>query len=380
MGAPLPGSPALPAKLGAFYFVFFAYVAGYVAYFPLYLAGRGLDAREIAFVLALPSLARIVAPAAWGWLADFTGARGGIVTLSCASMAACFAALPLVDAAGIAVLIGITGIVSAGALPLVETIAIGMPDGPRRYGPIRLWGSLGFIAVVLGGGVWLDHFAASTVAPALAALALGSVAVAAMLPGGEAQRGAVRARLTISPAARALLGAGFCMAVAHGALYAFFTLHLQRVGYSGAAIGALWTLGVAAEISVFFYLPALLRRFTLSAILLFGLACAVVRFLVIGWASEALILLVVAQLLHGATFGAFHAACVAAVHRVFPETAHARGQALFSSVAYGAGGAAGALMAGWAWEAAGAQLAYSLAALSGLSGAYFANQLRRAGL
>lgn len=380
MGAPLPGSPALPAKLGAFYFVFFAYVAGYVAYFPLYLAGRGLDAREIAFVLALPSLARIFAPAAWGWLADFTGARGGIVTLSCASMAACFAALPFVDAAGIAVLIGITGIVSAGALPLVETIAIGMPDGPRRYGPIRLWGSLGFIAVVLGGGVWLDHFAASTVAPALAALALGSVAAAAMLPGGEAHRGAVRARLRISPAGRALLGTGFCMALAHGALYAFLTLHLQRVGYSGAAIGALWTLGVAAEIAVFSYLPALLRRFTLSAILLFSLGCAVVRFLVIGWASGALSLLVAAQLLHGATFGAFHAACVAAVHRVFPETAHARGQALFSSVAYGAGGAAGALMAGWAWEAAGAQLAYSLAALSGLSGAYFAHRLRRAGL
>ena len=65
----------LPTRLGAFYFAFFAYSAAYVAYFPLYLAGRGLDAGAIALVLALPQLARIFAPAAWGWVADRTGAR-----------------------------------------------------------------------------------------------------------------------------------------------------------------------------------------------------------------------------------------------------------------------------------------------------------------
>ena len=380
MGVPLPGSPALPARLGAFYFVFFAYVAAYVAYFPLYLAGRGLDAREIAFILALPSVARIFAPAAWGWLADRTGARGGIVTVACASMAACFAALPFFDALGIAVLIGITGIVSAGALPLVETIAIGMPDGPRRYGPIRLWGSVGFVAVVFGGGIWLDYFAAATVSPALALFALASVVAAATLPGGERHSVGARLRLEVSPAARSVLAAGFCMAVAHGALYAFFTLHLQGEGYSGTAIGALWTLGVLAEIAVFYYLPGLLRRFSLTTLLVFSFACAVVRFLVIAWASGALILLVGAQLLHAATFGTFHAASIAVVQRLFPAAAHARGQALFSSVAYGAGGACGALAAGWAWDIAGAQLAFSVAALFGLAGAYFASRLRRAGL
>ena len=93
------------------------------------------------------------------------------------------------------------------------------------------------------------------------------------------------------------------------------------------------------------------------------------RFAAIGWAAAYLAVLVVAQLLHAATFGAFHAASVAAVHRLFPASAHARGQALFSSLAYGGGGAAGALLAGWAWEKGGPALTFSLAAASAALGA-----------
>jgi hypothetical protein len=52
---------------------------------------------------------------------------------------------------------------------------------------------------------------------------------------------------------------------------------------------------------------------------------------------------------------------------------------LFSSVAYGAGGAAGALLAGWGWEQGGPRLAFSLASACALAGAYFAYRLRRAG-
>jgi PPP family 3-phenylpropionic acid transporter len=361
------GSPPLSARLSAFYFVFFAYSAAYVAYFPLYLVARGLSAAEMAFVLSLPAAARMFAPAAWGWIADRTGAQRGLVALSCASMVLCFAALPFVDGvAALALLVGTTGIFSAGALPLVEAITLGASGGPARYGPIRLWGSVGFILVVLAGGVAIDLMPLAT-------------AVAAGLPRG-ARHDSPTWRLAIPRSAWAVLAGGFCMTVAHGALYAFFTLHLRRAGYSGTAIGVLWTLGVVAEIVVFACLPALFRRHALSTILIASFLCAAVRFLAIAWASSSLAVLVIAQLLHAATFGSFHAASVAAMHRIFPAQAQARAQSIFSSLSYGAGGAAGALIAGWAWQAAGPTLAFSLAALAGLVGAYFAYALRRAGL
>jgi PPP family 3-phenylpropionic acid transporter len=170
------------------------------------------------------------------------------------------------------------------------------------------------------------------------------------------------------------------MALAHGTLYAFLTLHLERAGYSSTAIGLLWTLGVLAEIAVFLCLPALFRRFRLSGILFASFGCAVARFLALAWFPGELWLVVIAQLLHAATFGAFHAASVAAVHRVFPEAAQARGQTLFSSISYGAGGAAGVLGAGWLWDAAGPGFAFSLSALAGLVGLLLAHGLKRRGL
>src|SRR5258706_134248 len=287
-----------PARLASFYFAFFAYSAAYVAYFPLWLAWRGLGAAEIALVLALPQVARTFAPAGWGWLADRSGAQRGIVVFSCVAMAACFALLPLAEGTRqIAALVALSSVLSAGALPLVEAMTLGsLPDGPARYGPIRLWGSVGFIVVLLAGGWWLD---------------------------------------------------------------------LRVIG--GLPL-------------VFAFLPALLRRYALSSLMLASFGCAIVRFLAIGWGAAYLWILLVAQLLHAATFGAFHAASVAAVHRVFPAHAQSRGQTLFSSISYGAGGAAGALFAGWGWEAAGPGLAFSLAALAGVVGAYFAYAVRRLGL
>jgi len=372
----------LPVRLAAFYCAHFIHGGLFMAYFPLYLAWRGFGAVEIAWVLALPQIMRTFAPAGWGWLADRTGALRAIVVFSCAAAAAGFAALPFVESfAGVACVIAAASLLAAGGLPLVEAITLGALAGqPGRYGPIRLWGSVGFVAAVLAGGAWLDIVPVRALPWPLVAFALVALAVAWSLPSRGTHAHAEPAPWQLTPAIRALLGAGFCMAAAHGTLYAFFTLHLERTGYRITTIGVLWTLGVIAEIVVFFHLPQLFRRFALSTILVASFACAVLRFLVLGWLADALWLIVLAQLLHAATFGSFHAAAVAAVHRVFPPAAQARGQALFSSVTYGAGGAAGALAAGWLWQPLGPGLAFTFSALAGLVGLHLVRDLKRAGL
>jgi len=369
----------LPWRLAAFYFMFFAHAGVYVAYFPLYLAARGLGAAEIAWVLALPAIARIFAPALWGWVADRTGAHRGIVAFSCAVTAAAFAAMPFVD--GIAWVVGAMSVLGAAALPLVEAITLASLAGqPGRYGPIRLWGSISFLAVVLAGGAWLDRQPVTTLPLPMVLFMAAAFLVALGLPRGRAHAAAQHVPLRFTPEIWALLGAGFCNAVAHGALYAFLSLHLEALGYSGTMIGVLWTLGVAVEIVVFLYLPQLFRRYALSTILVASLACGVLRFLAIGWAADTLWIVLLAQSLHAATFGSFHAASVAAVHRVFPAAAQARGQTLFSSIGYGGGAAAGTLIAGWGWELGGAPLAFTIAALAALAGAFSAGRLKRAGL
>jgi PPP family 3-phenylpropionic acid transporter len=368
-------------RLGAFYFMFFVIAGLMVAYLPPYLAARGLSASEIAWVLAAPQLARVLAPGAWGALAERTGALRTIIVLGCLANALCFALLPAMPGfIAMVALMAITSLAAAAALPLVEAVTLSALAGePGRYGPIRLWGSIGFMAAVMAGGVWLESHSVLFIPYPLLAFALGTLAIAAGLPSAPrrppSETGAPPGRTAL-----ALLGSGFCLAAAHGTLYAFLTLHLQRLGYGSALIGFLWMLGVAAEVAVFVFLPALFRRYSLSTLLMASAALGVARFLAIGWMADWLLMLLAAQLLHAATFGSFHAAAIAAVHRLFGPHAQARGQTLFSSVAYGAGGAFGAVSAGWAWEAAGPGLAFSLSALAAAMGVFLAYPLKRAGL
>jgi len=59
---------------------------------------------------------------------------------------------------------------------------------------------------------------------------------------------------------------------------------------------------------------------------------------------------------------------MAALNRWFVAGQQARAQALYGSVAYGAGGLAGALLAGDLWERLGPQITFSAASLLALLG------------
>ena len=148
----------------------------------------------------------------------------------------------------------------SGAHPLVEALTFAhVRDAPARYGRIRLWGSIGFVVAVLGGGWLLDGRPISLLLwLTLACLVL--VLVAALLMREESRAESVQParasaeapnqRLRIDRAVTATLLAAGLMAIAHGPLYAFLSLHLEQAGYSRTAIGWLWALGVFAEIAV----------------------------------------------------------------------------------------------------------------------------------
>ena len=367
-------TPAL--RLSAYFCAYFLYAGALVPYFALYLAARGYGAGEIAVVLAMPQLARVMAPAFWGWFADRSGAARGIVVFSAAVLLAGYLLVHWAETPGaVAAIMLVMSLLSAGALPIVEALTLGSLEGrTERYGPIRLWGSVGFIAGVMATGAWLDARSPHALLGLVLPLAALTLAVSLLVPvRGVALAGShADARLfavLLRPDVLAFFAACFCMNVAHGALYAFYSIYLEGEGYSKTAIGVLWTVGVLAEIAVFLFLPGLLRRFSLRAVLAASCACAAVRFMLIGWGVQSAALLVAAQLLHAATFGAYHASSIAMVHKLFTGALQARGQTLHSSVSFGLGGVAGTLLAGWSWKALGPELSFTLSAVAGLAGA-----------
>ena len=360
-------------RLAAWYFWYFAFIGAFLPYFALYLQSIGFSAGRIAVLMSLGQFMRLLAPLLWSWLADSGGRRVRIVVASTAAALASFSVVFLTrDFVGLLIGLAILHFCWSASLPLVEALTLGhLAAHPERYGRIRLWGSVGFIVTVTAVGFLLDAAPISSQLWVSWALLLGTFLSALTLTETRGHSGLVAGPILDVLRQRKvvfLLTAGLFMTAAHGALYVFYSIHLVAQGYGKTIVGLLWTLGVVAEIVVFLLMPRISTVVSMRKILLACFALAALRFLLIGWTAEFVGLLVFAQLLHGASFGAHHATTMAALNRWFVAGQQSRAQALYGSVANGAGGLGGALLAGALWERVGPGITFSAASLLALIG------------
>lgn len=237
----------------------------------------------------------------------------------------------------------------------------------HRYSSIRLWGSIGFVVAVAILGMTLESQGAGTIPVVLIGLFVSIWLMSLFVP----ERAA--GHLTLDkdtifkvirrPEVLALIAVVFLMQASHGPFYTFYSIYLEEHGYSKVWIGWLWALGVIAEIAVFMVMHHLLPRIGLRKLLMFSLLIAAVRWVLLGEYVESMAMMLFVQLCHGATFGIFHAVAIQYFHTHFTGAHQGRGQALYSSMSFGAGGALGALLGGYAWTSLGAGMTYNLAAL-----------------
>jgi MFS transporter, PPP family, 3-phenylpropionic acid transporter len=366
---------ALPYwRLSGYYFFYFAFIGAFSPYFGLYLQSLNFSAWDIGLLMSQMQLMRLFGPNLWGWLADRFGRRMVIIRLAALAGLAGFTAFFWLDKLpGMLLAMAVIAFFWSAALPLVETLTFDhLREERGRYSRIRLWGSVGFIVAVLGTGAVLDVLPLNGLLWVCWGILAGILALAAVLPDVPAMPhphdSLPVADILRQPRVRALLAACFAMSAAHGALYVFYSIHLANHGYSKSEVGGLWSLGVLAEIVVFMLMTRLNGRYSLRVLLLASFAAAILRFLLIGWGVESLAVMMLAQLMHGLTFGAYHASAIAAINLWFPGRAQGRGQALYSSISFGAGGLLGGLISGWTWDGIGAGWTYTLASLFAVGG------------
>ena len=123
-------------------------------------------------------------------------------------------------------------------------------------------------------------------------------------------------------------------------------------------------LGVIAEIAVFFWMANLFQRWSVKTLLMLSLGLTLIRWVMIPFVPDSLPLLIVAQLLHAASYGLFHAAAIYMIDQHFQGANQSKGQAIYASASHGLGGALGMLAAGYAWYEGGALLAFAISALA----------------
>jgi PPP family 3-phenylpropionic acid transporter len=359
-------------RLSNFYLFFFASVGALVPYWSLYLKSLGFSASDIGELMAVIMATKIIAPNLWGWVADRSGQRVLIVRLGVLLALITFAGVFLrQDYWWLVLVMALFSFFWNAALPQFEATTMNLlGDDTHRYGSIRLWGSVGFILAVVAVGELLESSGAGVIPLVILMLLFGAWLATLWVP-REASVVHVAShepimQVLLRPEVLVVLAVCFLLQVSHGPYYTFYTIYLEEHGYGRGLIGQLWALGVVAEIGVFLLMHRLLPRYGARMLLLITLGLTTLRWLLVAWGVEWLAVLLFAQLLHAASFGIYHAVAIHLIHKFFTGRHQGRGQALYSSLSFGAGGAVGSLASGYLWEGAGAGITYSAAAMISL--------------
>lgn len=361
-------------RLAGYYFFYYGHIGVFVPFFGLYLQSLSFSAWDIGVLMSQMQLTRLFGPYFWGALVDRIGHRVLVIRLSSLVSLLVFSAFFFTrDFHTILILLAILAFFWVASMPLIETLTFDhLRENHARYSRIRLWGSIGFIVAVMSAGALLDHLPLPSLLWMIVFSLVGIVSCSLVVPDTSASHphgdSSPIAEILRQPKVLALMVASFSMSASHGTMNIFYSIFLSDHGYSKSVVGGLWSLGVLAEIVVFFFMARLLRRFSLRRILLTSFVAAVLRFVVVGWGVNYPVVLVLAQLMHGLTFGSFHAASVSAVNRWFPGRTRSRGQALYSGLGFGGGGLVGGLVSGWAWDHFGGEIAFSLSSVFALIG------------
>ena len=386
---------SLTWRLGFLYAALFLVVGCYLPYLPIWLHWRNLDADQIAVLLAAPLFTRILFTPAISFAADRLGDRRKIlIALAWGSL---ISFLLLWAAGGFFAMLLATVLLAINwttIMPLIETIAVsGIRSRALDYGRVRLWGSISFIVASLGAGLIIGRLGPAVVMPLLvgsSALMILGVHLLRRELAGAAAKGTPRLRglsfanavgLIRAPLFLLFLLAASLVQASHALYYSFGSLHWRAQGIPDGAIGALWSVGVVAEVALFAASGRVIAKCGQARLLMLAGLAATLR-----WAFMAIdppfLATALLQTLHAMSFGAAHLAAIHFMTHAVPMDRAATAQGLYAAFVAGlvlglVTIACGPLYRTFAGEAYGAM---ALLALIGAGAAFMLMQRWRGGL
>ena len=352
-----------------FYAALFLSAGLYLPYWPVWLASRGLGPVEIGLLFAVGRFASVVSGPMIAQIADRRGDRRGPLLVLAGGTILVFSLYGLCQQLWQFVLVAIGGGAAWGTImPLADSLAIVNTQRRRiQYGRVRLWGSISFILATLAGGRALEFLPESAIFWILLVSFAVIFAAVCLLPDSRVAGSPIRLsalwRLFAHPVFLLFLLASALLQSSHQAVYIFGTLHWRAIGIESSTIGALWAMGVVAEVALFAFGAKLLRRLGPCWMMLLAAAAGLVRWPILALATT-LPVLFAAQILHALTFGATHLAAMAFIAQAIPHRLGATAQSLHGTVALGLAFVVVARYLGGLYLAQTGGVFYAMAALS----------------
>jgi len=278
--------PAL--RLSAFYAATFLVTGIQLPFWPVWLASRGLTAREIGVLLAAAIWVKVVATPAIGAFADKTGGRHVLMGALAAAALAAYVGLLSAGSFWLLILLNLVALTAQSALmPLGDTITLGaVRSEGLDYGRIRLWGSVSFIVASIASGAALASSSGERVLPlvlgASVLVLLACLCVPSIRPVEGGARIAGIGAVAGDPRFWVFMLAASALQASHQVYYGFGTLYWRSLDFSDPTIGWLWAEGVLAEILLFWQGRRLLARLGPIGLMVLGGIAGILRWSLAG--------------------------------------------------------------------------------------------------
>ncbi|MAS82721.1 MAG: MFS transporter [Legionellales bacterium] len=356
-------------RLSGFYFLFFLTIGCFMPYWSLYLKSLGMNAEAIGILSAIIVVTKIFSSFIWGWIVDYTGKRMHVIryTSFFSLLSFCFV-LFFQDFWSLFIILLIFSIFWSAALPQVEATTLShLGEESDRYTTVRIWGSISFIIAVVALGNFFDYYSINYLLPivifSMALVWFHSLFIPEVPSSYQKSDNSTFKAILFKPRVIALMAVCFLIQASHGTYYTFFSIYLEEHDYSNRFIGICWALGVFAEVIIYLFMHKVIGRFGLRRLMILTVIFATLRWLLIAFFVDNITILLSAQCLHAATFGVYHAVAIQYIHLEFKGSHQGRGQALYSSVSFGAGLALGSLISGYLWDSVGSMQTFLFAAI-----------------
>ena len=381
---PLNSNLAIPikARLSGFYFFYFAVIGAFMPYWSLYLEGRGFDKQQIGWLAAVTVISRIIAPSVWGQLADRSGLRMRWVRLGITAELIAWISILFVPHTvfWLVPVLFFYSFFQNAVLAQFEAVTLFYLGKDRdQYGIVRLWGSLGFIAAVVGLGLWFKWSLIETLPIVMILLALVAVVNSFLIAEPSQAKAMVTKPSPLLPVLKkpvvwAFLSIHFFLLLSHAPFYSFYSNYLLSYGYSTLSIGLLWSVGVFAEVLMFTQSSKLLARFDERHLIIACIVFTSFRWLLVAAFPVLWGIQILAQCVHALSFALFQSIAMRLIFREFQADQQGRAQALYSML-WGLGVAVGSILAGQVWDQFGGQWIFVIASVVVLCGLLFIGKI-----
>lgn len=361
------------------YFWYFGLLGLIIPFLPLYLDGKNFSSAEIGEILGIFMATKVIGPSLWAFIADKTGEQLGIIRLGAFLACAFFTFLFWLNTYWpIVFCLATFSLFWTAILPQLEVMTLNaIRQSPKIYARIRLWGSIGFIFFAVVTGEIIEQYSAEAFTYVGFFILLGL-----FLSTLWSKQSKIKTSQTIksSSIVNKVLNvsfvmffiAGLLLQLSFGPYYSFYALYLRDLAYPAYAVGVLTSLGVVAEITIFVFAGKIFTHFTVKNILIFSFFVTALRWFLMGYFGDSVIIMVTAQIMHAASFGLYHSACMQFIQLHFDASQQNRGQAIYIGGVYGMGGALGAYIAGLYWlDGIGSKHVFLMAAIAAFVGMLF---------